>query len=201
MKKLIYYLLTLLIILSFTGCGRTENHAAEKPSESIIDNTVYDIDTSSVQHIDKTGCVPVSTDSIKEILTATGRFEVSEIPNLNGVDVFLWLDKNDGESIANISFTESDDAATEMVSYNFSKDTLHSSSEGSVRWGLDALLQVFGDRLTDETWNSITSIADSNENVGAFGTDYEGYSNSETGIMLTYADLGDHVQIDIEPIT
>ncbi len=202
MKKTLLYFIALILLLSMVGCNN--NHIREQSTTAIhhnaeTNNSTVDIDTSSIVKIEKSGYIPVSTDSIKAVLEETGRFEITEIPHLSGIDVFCGLDKVDGNNVASVSFTISDDNATSMVSYSFSKDTVQGQSKNSVRWGLDILLHIFGDSLTDDTWNDIVSIGYKNEDVGALGTDYDGYSNVDTGIKLIYADLGSNVQIDIEP--
>ena len=53
--------------------------------------------------------------------------------------------------------------------------------------------------LPDLGFYLILSIEARNENADTLGTDYGGYSNSDTGIKLTYADLRSNIQIDIEP--
>lgn len=204
MKKMLLYSISLVFLLSMVGCSN-DGHISEQSTIAINhnaepDNSTVDIDTSSIVKIEKSGHIPVSTDSIKAVLEETGRFEITEIPHLSGTDVFCGLDKADGNSIADISFTISDDNATSIVSYNFSKNTINQETESSVRWGLDILLHIFGDSLTDDTWNDIVSIVYKNEDVGALGTDYDGYSNINAGIKLIYADLGSNVQIDIVPM-
>lgn len=195
MKKILSCFFALILLLSMVGCSDNEQ---PNTTSSYKNNSTVDIDTSSIIRNEKPGFIPVSTDSIKDVLKNTGRFEILEVPQLSGVDVFCGLDKVDGNSIASVNFTISDDATT-MVSYNFSKDAVQEQSESSVRWGLDVLLHIFSDSLTDDTWNEILLIASKNESVGSLGTDYDGYSNADTGIKLIYADLGSSVQIDIEP--
>lgn len=198
MKKIVLYIIATIILLATAGCGSTEQPSNDNPSPIEPNNSAVDIDTSSVVRTPQQGLISVSTDSIKEVLTGTGRFEIAEVPQLSGVDVFCGLDKENGNSIANVNFTALDNA-TAMISYNFSKEAVQGQTESSVRWGLNALFQILGDKLTDEIWNDILSVAARTESVGDFGTDFDGYSNPDTGIKLTYADLGSNVQIDIEP--
>lgn len=204
MKRISLCFIAILLLLSVTGCNNSE-HKNEQSTTAIhhnaeTNNSTVNIDASSIIKIEESGYIPVSTDSIKAALEGTGRFEITEIPHLNGIDVFCGLDKIDGNSIADITFTVSDYNATTMVSYNFSKDMLKHDMESSVRWGLDVLLQILGDSLNDDTWNDIISIAEKNEEVSILGTDYDGYSNDNIGIKLIYADLGSNVQVDIKPI-
>lgn len=202
MKRIVCFLVILTMLLSSSGCDSIEDHATVNTENSTVSNPEIDIDFSSVIQVEKQGYLLVNTDSLKSVLNSTGRFEISEFPHMydDDIDVFFELDKVDGNSIASVFFTSTDDNTTKRVSYNFSKDALQGGSEASIRWGLDVLLQTFGDKLTDDIWNEILSIAEKNESVGAFGTDYEGYSNTDTGIKLIYADLGGNVQIDIKAI-
>ena len=200
MKRIGLCSIALVLLLAMVGCSSTEQPNSSKPNTIAPDNSTVDIDTSSITRIEKTGCISVSTDSIKGILTDTGRFEIAEIPQLGGVDVICGLDKENGESIAGIIFTVLDDNTTTMISYNFSKDAIQGKSKDPVRWGLDILLRILGDSLSDDTWDDILAIAEKSESVGGFGTDHEGYSNPDAGIIeLIYADLGNNVQIDIRP--
>lgn len=203
MKRISLCFIAILLLLSVAGCNNSE-HKNEQSTAAIhhnaeINNSTIDIDNSSIVKIEESGCIPISTDSIKAVLEGTGRFEITEIPHLNGIDVFCGLDKIDGNSIADITFTVSDDNVTTMVSYNFSKDMVKHDMEGTIRWGLDVLLQILGDSLNDDTWDDIISIAEKNEEVIALGTNYDGYSNDDIGIKLIYADLGSNVQVDIIP--
>lgn len=203
MKRKSLYFIAFILLLAMVGCNNSE-HKSERTDTDIKhntddDNSTLDTDAISIVKIEESGCIPVSTDSIKAVLEGTGRFEITEIPHLNGIDVFCGLDKIDGNSIADIIFTVSDDNTTTMVSYNFSKDMMEQKMEISVRWGLDMLLQIFGGSLTDDVWNEIISIARKNQDVGDLGTDYDGYSNADIGIKLIYADLGSNVQVDIKP--
>lgn len=202
MRRIVCFLLILTILLSASGCGRVEQSDDVSTNNSVVSNTEVDIDFSSVIQVEKQGYIPISTDSIKSILENTGRFEISEFPHMydSYVDVICELDKVDEKSIASIFFTSADDNTAKMISYNFSKDALQGGDEASIRWGLEVLMKILGDELTDDIWNDILSIAEKNESVGAFGTDYEGYSNPDTGIKLIYADLGGNVQIDIKAI-
>jgi len=202
MRRIVCFLLILTILLSASGCGRVEQSDDVSTNNSVVSNTEVDIDFSSVIQVEKQGYIPISTDSIKSILENTGRFEISEFPHMydSYVDVICELDKVDENSIASIFFTSADDNTAKMISYNFSKDALQGGDEASIRWGLEVLMKILGDELTDDIWNDILSIAEKNESVGAFGTDYEGYSNPDTGIKLIYADLGGNVQIDIKAI-
>lgn len=197
MKKILLFLIILLLLLSMVGCS---NAGKPNADQSNTNNTTIDIDTSLITRIEKAGFIPVSTDSIKNVLKSTRRFEIAEVPQLSGdIDVHCGLDKTDSDSIAHISFTVLDDNATTMVSYNFSKTAVKGQNERSVRWGLNVLLHIFDDSLTDDAWNDILAIAAKNDSVGGLGKDYDGYSNADTGIKLIYADLGNSVQIDIEP--
>lgn len=202
MKRIACFLLILTILLSASGCGSVELADDGGADNSVVSNTEVDIDFSSVIRVEKQGYIPISTDSIKSVLESTGRFEISEFPHMydSYVDVICELDKVNENSIASIFFTSADDNTAKMISYNFSKDALQGGDEVSIRWGLEVLMKILGDELTDDIWNDILSIAEKNESVGAFGTDYEGYSNSDTGIKLIYADLGGNVQIDIKAI-
>jgi len=202
MRRIVCFLLILTILLSASGCGRVEQSDDVSTNNSVVSNTEVDIDFSSVIQVEKQGYIPISTDSIKSILENTGRFEISEFPHMydSYVDVICELDKVDENSIASIFFTSADDNTAKMISYNFSKDALQGGDEASIRWGLEVLMKILGDELTDDIWNDILLIAEKNESVGAFGTDYEGYSNPDTGIKLIYADLGGNVQIDIKAI-
>lgn len=212
MKKILLFLIALLL-LSLVGCGNarkpdtdqsntnnTNNVEANNSTNAEANNSTIDIDTSLIIRIEKAGFIPVSTDSIKNVLKSTRRFEISELPLLSGnIDVHCGLDITDSDSIAHISFIVLDDNATTMVSYNFSKTAVQGQNERSVRWGLNVLLHIFNDSLTDDAWNDILAIAAKNDSVGALGKDYDGYSNADTGIKLIYADLGNNVQIDIKP--
>lgn len=205
MKKRLSFLITLLILLSMIGCNNVESPDSvqlhtNKTNNVDANNLPIDIDTSSIIKIEKSGFIPVSTDSIKSVLKSTGRFEISEMPLLSGdVDVNCSLDKTNDDNIAHISFIVLDDNATKMVSYNFSKTAVQGQGESTVRWGLNVLLNIFGDSLIDDAWNDILAISAMNNEVGALGTDYDGYSNEDSGIKLIYADLGDYIQIDIKP--
>lgn len=205
MKKILSLLITLFILLFMVGCNDGKNsdniHPCTSKANNIDNNdSSIDIDSSLITKIEKADFIPVSTNSIKDLLNNTGRFEISEIPQLNGdIDVFCDLDKTNGDSTASIAFTVLEDNATDMISYNFSKTAVQGQGESTVRWGLNILLNIFDDSLTDDVWNDILAIAASNNEADGLGTDYDGYSNKDTGIKLIYADLGDNVQIDIKP--
>jgi len=199
MKKIAGFLLILIMLILASGCSNVGQTNDISTDESVVGNIEIDIDYSSVIRVEKQGYIPVSTDSIKNILKNTDRFEISEFQHMGDtyVDVFCELDKVDGNNIASIFFTADGDNITKMISYNFSKDALQGEDESSIRWGLDVLIKILGDNLTDDIWNDILLLAEKNESVDAFGTDYEGYSNSDAGIKLIYADLGSNIQIDI----
>ena len=200
MKRLVCFLCMLLVLVSASGCGSVEPSDDVSTNHSAVSNTEAEIDFSSAVPVEKPGYLPVSTDSIKDILKSTGRFEISEIPQMYVVDVLCELDKTDESNLAILWFAADEDNTTKKVSYNFKKDAVKDGHEDSIRWGLDVLMQILGDELTDDTWSDILAIAEKNESVGAFGTDYEGYANADTGIKLIYADLGNNVQIDIRAV-
>lgn len=134
MKKSLFFI-TLLMLLSMIGCNNGESSDrvqlhTNKTNNVDANNSSIDIDTSSISKIEKAGCIPVSTDSIKSILKSTGRFEISEISLLSGdIDVCCYLDKTNDDSIAFASFIVFDDNATQMISYNFSKAAIQGQGE------------------------------------------------------------------------
>ncbi len=184
----------LLVSLALLGCSNNEPSSYVTP-----DNTPIKIDIDSIEKISNPGCIPVRTTSIKENLLATGRFEITEFSKPFGdVDVHFSLDNRKDNAAASVFFTEIDETTT-IISFNFSKKDINGDISASIRWGLDALLQTLGDCLNDDIWDDLLTIAAKSEDVGAFGTDFEGYSNQDTGLKLIYADLGNNVQVDIRP--
>ena len=202
MKKTFVVTLVILIVCSLcclSGCnndktsGNTPSNAAPK------NNDFIGVDTSKLIRVDVAGRIPISTDSIREMLLETGRFDFNKIPFENGVTDFNFsLDKNGGnDGTANMSFQVLPGKSTEIISYNFSKSAVKGSQSEDIKWGLDVLLHILEAELTDEAWSDILEIASKSQEVGKLGTDYEGYKNESAGIRLIYADLGKNVQIDI----
>ena len=204
MKKTLVYLQIILVIYSLcclVGCNNEKKYATKTSDVISKDNDYVDIDSSTLIRVEAIGRIPVSTDSIRDILQKTGRFEFKEIHFENGVsDYNFGLDKNGGnDCTAHLSFQVLPGMSTEIISYNFSKATVMSDQSEDIRWGLDTLLRIFETELTDETWEDILEVAESSEKVGALGVDHKGYENEHAGIRLIYADLGDNMQIDIRP--
>jgi len=196
--------LLILLILCLSGCtggGGQDNPIYTPDTNTPQVNSMIDTDTSELITVDVPGRLPISTESIKAVLTDTGRFTYNrvELPEGN-IDLHFSLDKPDGDDsagAARISFSVVSENTTEIISYNFSKSDVGGNKQDTIKWGLNLILHIFGTELTDETWSDILDIASKSETVGAMGQDYEGYKNEACGIRLVYADLGENVQIDI----
>ena len=196
MKRTSIFALIILIAFSFILSGCTNDKAPTNDAPK--NNAVIDIDTSKIIRVNIAGRIPISTDSIRDILVETSRFNFSEIPFENGVtDYHFSLDKNGDNSSARLFFSVLPEKSTEIISYNFSKAAVKGNQSEDIKWGLDLLLHILGTELTDGTWGDILDIVSKSGTVGALGKDYEGYKNEACSIRLVYADLGENVQIDI----
>ena len=212
-KSSIIRFLSVLSLLVFCLCGCVKEMDADRHhGGSVMDadtkqaNAIIGIDASELIRVSAPGCLPINTESIKTILSSTGRFAYNRIswPGGGGAaaDVYFELDKPDGdnaEGAAQAFYQVLDENTTQMISYNFSKTMVHGDKHDAVRWGLDLLLRIFGTALTDEIWADILAVAAKSETEDAWGTDYAGYADEATGIRLIYANLGSNVQIDIKP--
>jgi hypothetical protein len=204
MKRVSVLLILLIFCLSgCTGSRERANPVSTPDTHVSQDNSVIDIDTSKLVKVEVQGRLPISTESIKAVLTDTGRFTYNrvELPGGN-IDLHFSLDKPDGDDFAGaarIFFSVLTENTTEIISYNFSKSEVNGNKQDTIKWGIDLVLHIFGTELTDETWADITEIASKLDDIGAMGADYEGYADEEAGIRLIYADLGENVQIDIRP--
>lgn len=194
MKKVYFAVLAAAILLCMTACD-THPPAANAGGNS---------SEAQIEQIDMEGCLPVTVNSLKAVLAASGRFTIEEVeqPQSDGrtsVAVYGWLDKDGDHWPAGIYFceTDTDHNATGIVSYNFLKSDVTGEKEEDIRWGFSVLLQAFEVDLTDDMWNEIRTIAQNGRPAEALGTDYEGYSDELAGIRLVYADLSESVQIDI----
>ncbi len=202
MKNISILLVLLLFFLS--GCTGKEKPANPVSTPYVVqENSTIEIDNSELVKAEVQGRLPISTESIKAVLTDTGRFTHNrvELPGGN-IDLHFSLDQPEGDDFpgaARIFFCVLSENTTEIISYNFSKVTVNGNQQDAIKWGLNLILQIFDTGLTDEIWADIMEIASKSEDAGAMGTDYEGYSDEEAGIGLTYADLGETVQIDIRP--
>lgn len=203
MKKSIQFTFMIIILsLLLSGCGKNKT-SAETPSHYYPkNNSKIHVDTSNNIRINIAGRIPIHTDSIKDILMETGRFQFSKIPLENGIiDYRFSLDKNESEdkSAAGLFYSVLPENSTNIISYNFRKVDAKGNQGEDLKWGLDVLLHLFGTELTDKIWDDILDIASMSGTIGAMGKDYEGYKNETCGIRLVYADLGENVQIDIWP--
>ena len=212
MKKISALLVLLMICLC--GCMNT-SLTNDEPHDSDIamsdanlqpSNSMVDVDQSKIIKVDDPGCLPVSTESIHDILSGAERFSYQRITNLPGggaiADVYFELDKPDGkdsEGIASISYQILADNKTQIISYNFKKSAINGVNNNAIRWGANVLLHIFGAELTDEIWADIAIIANKSETEDPWGTDYEGYADEVSGIRMIYGNLGKNVQIDIRP--
>ena len=189
MKK-IAILLTFLLCLS--ACGNQEIIMPQTQN-----NTAIDIDASRLIRVDMPGYLPVSTKSIRDILDETGRFSYQRItfPESAIANVYHHID----EDLASLFYEVLPESTTTILSYNFSKNDVRGEGHDAIKWGLDLLLRIFGTELTVEAWADIMAVAAKSETVDAWGTDYEGYVDKDTGIRLVYGNLGEKVQIDIRP--
>lgn len=202
----------LFMILAIFLCGCANNATPGQPSptpaastaapQSSQQSSTPNVDASSLIRVDAPGCLPVSTVSIQEALTRTGRFTFQQVQLPGGnTDVYFRLDQPDGEDsdTAHIAYSLFTEDTTQILSYHFSKADVCGEKQAAIKWGLDLILQIFGTRLTDSTWDDIMDIAAKSETADPWGTDYEGYASQSSGIRLIYANLGGNVQIDIRP--
>jgi len=190
MKKILSIVQVILFLLCLTACG-SANQSSQTDAKSV-----------SIQKIDLEGYLPVTTESITNVLKRTGRFAISETKfNTGAVDVYGVLDKNGDEEAARVTFCETDidHHATDFVFYNFLKSDVLGTKETAIRWGFSTLLSAFEVELTDDIWNAVLEVAQKAGSAGALGTDYDGYADEQAGIRLIYADLGESVQIEIRP--
>ena len=208
MRKKNVYLIALTISLTvfMMGCAEESNPPIlDNDQPSIADtqsNTPVEVDISNSIKIDKNGFLPISTVSMQEILnTYSERFDELLITHENGdIDMRYSLDKTeDGMSKAGITFKNEGDGEAIILSYNFAKADANGDHAQSIRWGFDLVTQIFSIELTDDIWSEIMDVASDDKEVGAMGTDYEGYSNEDSGVRFIYADLGENIQIDIHP--
>jgi len=212
-----FFCLIILLAVCLCGCSKeinpkkiglnetAPNDAVSDSAVDIPDNLVIDIDISKIVKVDAPDCLPVSTTSIREILSDTGRFAYDRISYPVGggavADEFFRLDKTDSEGSypARVSYQVLSGNTTQIISYNFNKSAINGNEHDAVKWGLGVLLRIFGAELTDNAWSDIMEVAAKSETEDAWGTDYEGYADEENGIRLIYANLGNNVQIDIRP--
>jgi len=152
--------------------------------------------------VDKPGCLPVSTKSIKAVLDSTGRFYYQKIMLPDGViNVDFSLDRTDeNEGWARLFYEVLPGDTTTILSYNFSKADVNGEAQDAIRWGLDTVLRILGVELTDDAWADIMTIAAKPEKQDAWGTDYAGLVDETAGVRLIYGNLGEKVQVDVRGI-
>lgn len=196
MKKISICFFIFILLFSMAGCNCIKTGTVDTNAVD-VDNSLVNIDSSLIIRIEKTGFIPISTDSIKGILQDTGRFEISEVACSDGKDVFCSLDKEEDNCVASVSFKAYDGNSTAMISYNFSQNMLQGETKNSVRWGLDLLFRIFGECLSDDIWNDILSIVSDDEVVDNSDAYCESLANS--GIKLVCTDMGNSIRVDIEP--
>ena len=184
MKKIALLLALLLCLGSCAGApGPTPTPTA--PAEII--------------RVDKPGCLPVSTKSIKAVLDSTGRFYYQKLTLPDGViNVDYSLDRTDeSEGYARLFYEVLPGDTTTILSYNFSKSDVNGEGLDAIRWGLDTILHIMEVDLTDEAWADIMAVAAKPEKQDAWGTDYAGFMDEKAGVRLVYGNLGEKVQVDV----
>lgn len=139
--------------------------------------------------------------TIQTTLENSGRFQTESVEQEDGhFDMILSLDKENGQSVADVSFSDYGNESADIVSYTFSKESAL-ANEKDIRWGFSLLMDAIGSELTDEIWQDIMEIATKNEQVNPLGNDYDGFSDDKKAFFMIYADLGDTVQIDIHSLS
>lgn len=205
-------ILLVLLILCLTGCTNSGGQDNEPSATEVYipqDNSTIDIDTSKLVKVEVFGCLPISTESIEDVLSSTGRFTYERItltaaPGCAIADIYFHLDQpagDDSGGAATVAYQILSENTTQIISYGFSKSAVNGDKHDDIKWGLDLTLHIFGTELTDETWADIMEVAAKSETEDAWGTDYEGFIDETNGIRLIYGNLGDSVQIDIRPLT
>lgn len=178
MKKLLRVLLTLILALC-VAVGLI----------SVLHKTTY-------LHADA-----LNIDKIQTTLENSGRFQTECVEQEDGhFDMILSLDKENGQGIADVFFSDYGNESADIVSYTFTKESAL-ANEKDIRWGFSLLMDAIGSELTDEIWQDIMEIAAKNGQVNPLGNDYDGISDDKKAFFMIYADLGDTVQIDIRPFS